>query len=229
MRGWTAIPLSAALMVLGAPAAAATLEGGSDLAEIHLDRDRNIFLDGTLSYGSQRDRAVAKLTADGRIGRLAGAIDGQLLYSRGIGGSFAVLAGIRHEFRPHPHLTYAVLGVEGEPVKGLALESYFFLSEKGDATGEMKAIYDLPLSERWTLQPRAVLDYAVQSVAAQGLASGPTQIELGVRLRYELAGVFAPYIGISHQRLLGGTVKVARAAGDDAKSIHFVIGFSSAF
>lgn len=227
MRGW--IPLSAALMVLSAPAAAQTLEGELDLAEIHLDRDHNIFLDGTLSYGSERDRLVAKLTADGRIGRLAGAIDGQLLYSRGIGRGFAALAGIRHEFRPSPHLTYAVLGVEGEPVNGLALESFFYLSEKGDVTGELKAIYELPLSPQWTLQPRAVLGYAVQSVPAQGLASGPTEMELGVRLRYELSGVFAPYVGISHERLLGDTVKIARAAGDDVRALHVVVGFSSSF
>ena len=122
-----------------------------------------------------------------------------------------------------------MLGVEGEPVKRLSVESYFYLSEKGDVTGELKAIYDLPLSERWTLQPRGVLDYALQSVAAQGFASGPSKIELGMRLRYELAGVFAPYIGISHERLLGGTVKFARAAGDDVRAVHFVVGFSSAF
>jgi copper resistance protein B len=61
------------------------------------------------------------------------------------------------------------------------------------------------------------------------VGSGPTEIELGLRMRYELTGVFAPYMGISHQRLLGGTVKIARAAGDDVKALHFVVGFSSAF
>jgi len=221
--------LLGALIASASPAAAATVEGGFDLAEYHFDGDEGIFLDGSFSVGGEEDSVVAKLAVGGSVGRQIDEVDGQLLYARSIGGGFMVLAGARHEFRPHPHYSYAVLGVEGEAAPGLAVESYLFLSEKGDLTGEVKAIYDLSLSKTWTLQPRAAVNWAAQTVVAQGLAAGPTDVELGLRLRYELAEAFAPYVGVSHERLLDDTADVARLAGDRIEATHFVVGFSSSF
>jgi copper resistance protein B len=109
------------------------------------------------------------------------------------------------------------------------LESYVFLTEHGDFLGEMKAVYDHPVTETITLQPRIGLNLAAQDVPELGLASGFTDAELGLRLRYELTDLLAPYVGVSHERLLGKTVNIARAAGDTVRSTHFVVGFSSSF
>src|SRR4051812_49330203 len=104
------------LLLTAAPALAepAVIEADFDLAEYHIDGDDGLLIDGGISYGSARDAIVLKLAAGGSIGRRVDEIDAQLLYSRSIGGGFAVLAGIRHEFQPHPHVTYGVVGLEGE-------------------------------------------------------------------------------------------------------------------
>jgi copper resistance protein B len=224
-------PFALLLLLLAAPAAAEapTLEADFDLAEYHVEGDDGALIDGGISYGSERDRAVLKLAAGGSVGQRIDEIEAQFLYSRSIGGGVALLAGIRHEFQPHPHVTYGVVGLESEAAPGLALESYMFVSEKGDMLGEVKAIYDQALTSRLTLQPRVAFNLSAQSVPEQGLASGLTDAEFGLRLRYALQPQFAPYIGVSHERLLGETARRARVAGEVLRATHLVIGFSSSF
>ena len=230
MRPWTAACIFALLSVAASgPATGQTLSGDIDLFEYHFEGDRNLLVDGALAFGDETHALVSKLVVGGSVGRKVDQIEGQLLYSRAIGGGFNVEAGVKHEFRPHPHLTYAGVGISGEPRDGLALESYTFVSRRGDVLAEAKAIYDHPLTDRLTLQPRLGINLAAQDIPDQGLAAGFTDTELGLRLRYELTDLFAPYVGISHERLLGRTADIAHEAGDVVRSTHFVVGFSSAF
>ena len=227
MRCW--IFAAAALAPFAASASAADFAGGFDLAEWHLDSDHSLFIDSTFSYGDDRRKLVAKITAGGSVGKKLDEVDGQLLYSHAIGGGFAVLGGVRHEFVPGPRWTYATLGVEGSAAKGLAVETYAYLSQKGDVTGEMKAVLDIPLAGRCTIQPRAVVSWAAQDVARQGLVAGVTGTELGLRLHYRIADAISPYVGVSHEQLLGRTATLARSAGDSVRATHVVIGLSSSF
>lgn len=56
------------------------------------------------------------------------------------------------------------------------------------------------------------------------LGAGLTDAWLGLRLRYEFAREFAPYIGVSHEAKNGRTADFARADGKDATSTSFVAG-----
>jgi copper resistance protein B len=220
--------LPLALLCASAAARAETPEIDLDLVEFHFDGDESFFLDGSATFGSGADKAIAKLTTGGSVGRKVDQVEAQILYGRTI-GVLTFSAGLRHEFQPHPHLSYAVVGVEAQPVPALTLEANAFLSERGDLLGELKAVYDLAILPRVVLQPRVALNLAAQRVADQDIDAGATDAELGLRLRYELSGAFAPYVGISHERLLGGSRRFARAAGDPLRATPLLIGFSSAF
>ncbi|WP_033008301.1 copper resistance protein B, partial [Xanthomonas oryzae] len=58
----------------------------------------------------------------------------------------------------------------------------------------------------------------------RGIGSGLQEIELGLRLRYEITRRFAPYIGWVHSRHFGDSAQ--RAAMDDApaRDSHLVVG-----
>ena len=201
-----------------------------DLAEYRFHKgDHSIAIESNASWGGDSDRVVVKVDAGGEVGRRIDSIDAQLLWSHAIGANVVLLGGVRHEFRPSPHATYAVAGVEGTPLPGLAAEAYVFLSEDGDLTGEIKAVHEWEIVPRLTVQPLAALSFAAQDVPVQGLGSGFTEAEFGLRLRYELAKPFAPYIGISHTRLLGRTRRIAHAAGDNEVATDFIVGFSASF
>ena len=56
----------------------------------------------------------------------------QLLYSRAVSSFWDVQAGIRHDIRPEPARTYAVVGMQGLAPYWFELDGALFLSEKGD-------------------------------------------------------------------------------------------------
>ncbi len=51
-----------------------------------------------------------------------------------------------------------------------------------------------------------------------------SDVELGLRLRYEIAKEFAPYIGVEWARKVGDTARFVRAAGEDDNVTNFVAG-----
>jgi copper resistance protein B len=62
-----------------------------------------------------------------------------------------------------------------------------------------------------------------------GIGAGLTSIEAGLRLRYELAPEFAPYLGVEYERKLGETADFARAEGDDPGGWALLIGLRGWF
>ena len=74
------------------------------------------------------------------------------------------------------------------------------------------------------LQPRAELSLAAQDIPELGVGAGLDSVELGVRLRYEFAREFAPYIGVDQEWKLGGSADFARLAGEDSSVTNYVVG-----
>lgn len=224
-----AIILALLLNLTATLAHAQAFSGNIDKFEYHLDETRTLLFDGTLNYGGDQNSALAKLVTNGRIGGKIEQAAGELAYSRAIGIRLNLEVGARQELRSAGHPTYAVVGVFGEPSKGFAVESYALVSRRGNAFGEFKLVYDHSLAQGISVQPRLALNIAGQDVPDQRIASGPVAAELGLRLRFDLTSLVAPYVGISHERLLGGTARLARRAGKNPRSTHIVVGFSSTF
>jgi len=62
-----------------------------------------------------------------------------------------------------------------------------------------------------------------------GIGSGLSSMEAGLRLRYEIRREFAPYIGVHWERKFGQTADFARAEGEDASDFLFVAGVRAWF
>jgi len=229
MSRWRPAVALGLLLVTPAAANAQSLSGDVDKFEYRLDGSRSLLFDGSLRYGGETDGLNAKLVIGGSVDRKIDQIQGELAYSRAIGQGFNLEVGVRHEFQSQGHLSYAVVGFSAEPKAGIELESYALASSQGDLFGEFKLVYDQPLSDRVTVQPRLAFNMAAQDVADQGIARGLASTEVGIRFGYEISRLVAPYIGISHERLLGRTARIARKAGEVSRSTHLVLGFSSSF
>jgi copper resistance protein B len=156
-------------------------------------------------------------------------IEGQALYSHPvIEAGLALQAGIRHDF-VSPSRTHAVLGLQGNVTAPLYVGAFGYLSTRGEVTGRAYAWYDWEPARRLVLQPYVGLQASAQDVQALSLGHGLTSAELGLRVRYRIAEPFAPYVGVSWDRLLGRTARIARLAGDDPGTTSLVIGLRSYF
>lgn len=185
--------------------------------------------DGRASFGGDINRFVFKTEGDGsrRSGIETGEV--QALYSRAISPFFDVQAGVRQDIQRGPRRTYAVLGLEGVAPYWFDVEGVVFLSNQGEVLGRVEGSYDLRLTQRFILQPRAEVNLAAQDVPDLRLGSGATNVEFGLRLRYDMRREFSPYVGISYDRKLGGTADFARARGEDPEAVSFVVGLRAWF
>ena len=155
-------------------------------------------------------------------------IDFQLLYGRFIKKYYDLQVGIRVEtqnFRganvTRPHF---VIGLEGLVPYRYEFESALFISHQGDVSGRITFTKDFLLTQRWILQGRFETNLAAQRVERFTTGRGLSNIETGLRLRYEIRRKFGPYIGISYDRSFFGTANLVRQDGGDPRQLRFVAG-----
>jgi copper resistance protein B len=56
-----------------------------------------------------------------------------------------------------------------------------------------------------------------------------SEIDAGLRLRYEIDRKFAPYIGVAFRNNFGQTANFARQAGESPNDVRFTVGIRSWF
>lgn len=148
----------------------------------------------------------------------------QLLYSRLISHFWDVQAGVRRDFRPEPARSYGVIGLQGLAPGLFELDLQGFLSTEGDVSARVEAEYDLLITQRLILQPALEINAAAQTVEELGIGSGINDVELGLRLRYEIKREFSPYIGVSWNKKLGNTADIAHREGESTDDFAIVAG-----
>lgn len=196
-----------------------------NLAEVQIRDGKDGYRwDGEGWFGGDINRLTIKTEGSGAFREGVDSAEVQALYSRAVGPYFNLQAGVRHDFQPTPNRTYATIGFEGLAPYMFDVEGAAFLSNKGDLLGRLEGYYDQRITQRLILQPRVELNLSAQDVPENRLGAGLTDAELGLRLRYEIAREFAPYIGISYEAKTGRTADFARADGKDATSTSFVAG-----
>jgi copper resistance protein B len=184
--------------------------------------------DGEGWIGGDINRFVVKSEGDGSRREGLGSAEAQGLFSHAIGPYFDLQAGVRQDFAPRGR-TYATVGFQGLAPYWFDVSGALFLSTNGELLGRLESTYDLRLTQRWVLQPRAELNFAAQNTAETRTGSGLSNAELGLRLRYEIKREFAPYIGVSWDRKIGKTADYARARGEDIGGAMFVAGIRAWF
>ena len=196
-----------------------------NLAEYQARRGRDGYhWDGEAWLGGDINRLTLKAEGEGVAGRGVETAEVQALYSRAIGPYFNLQTGVRHDIRPSPSRSYAVIGFEGLAPYWFEVEGALFLSDKGDLLGRLDGYYDQRLTQRLVLQPKVELNFSAQDIRESHIGPGLTGAELGLRLRYEISRQFAPYVGVSHEAKLGRTARYARSEGEAAASTSVVAG-----
>lgn len=148
----------------------------------------------------------------------------QALYSRAISPFWDLQAGIRHDIRPDPSRSFIVIGAQGLAPQWFELDGALFFSHKGDVSVRLEAEYDFRLTQRLLLQPRAEINLALSEDEDVGVGSGLSTAEASLRLRYQITGQVAPYIGISWTESYGSTADFSRAEGESVSQVAFVAG-----
>ena len=136
-------------------------------------------------------------------------------------------SGPQRETRGH-----LVVGVEGLMPYWFEVEPALAVSDKGKVSFTFTTTYDLLLTQRLVLQPRVDLrlDAEKEEAAPTGfIAEGRNDLDLSMRLRYDISRQFSPYVGVEWHRALGASAGVVRGTGGKVWSTTFVFGVRSWF
>ena len=152
--------------------------------------------------------------------------DGQheLLYDRAVTTFFDVQAGLRADLDSGPAREWAAFGIQGLAPYFLDVEATAYVGDGGRTAARFKISYDLLITQRLILQPEAELDLYGSADPARRVGAGLSDLDAGLRLRYEISRKLAPYLGVSYRGAFGGTADFARQAGETASDLRFVIG-----
>ena len=180
--------------------------------------------EGSFWYGGDIDRAVLAFDAEGSFGDTPENVEIDAYWRHAVDPWFNLQMGIRHDVRPDPERTYALIGIEGLAPYWIEVEAQAYVSNKGDVHFNATAMHDWRLTQKLVLEPEAEIDFAMQDVPELGIGAGIDKLELSGRLRYEIERNFAPYVGISWERKLGQSADFARADGESASTVSFVAG-----
>jgi copper resistance protein B len=155
------------------------------------------------------------LTQDARV---------ELLFDRVVARWWDAQAGVRQDFGQGPARTWLAVGLEGLAPYWLDAEATLYVGEQGRTAARLKADYDLLLTQRLVLQPYAEANLYGKSDPQRLIGSGLSDLELSLRLRYEIRRELAPYLGVVWSRSFGGTAELVRAAGETSDDVQFVAG-----
>lgn len=148
----------------------------------------------------------------------------QLLYSRAVAPYWDIQLGWRHDIHPKPSRDWATLGVKGLAPYYFDIDASLFVGASGRTAARLVAEYELMLTQKLVLVPEVELNLFGKDDDETGTGSGLSDIEAGLRLRYEIRREFAPYVGVNWTHLFGDTADYAREEGEDTDDVQLVLG-----
>ena len=185
-------------------------------------------LDGQAWVGKDLQKLWFKVEAERSDGEIEDA-ELQALYSQAIAPYWDVQLGIRHDFKPTPSRSWAVIGVQGLAPYFFEIDTALFFGESGRTAFRVSAEYELLFTQRLILTPEFNADFYGQNDADIGVGSGLSDVEVGLRLRYEIRREFAPYIGVNWNKSFGNTAEFSRNEGKDTNDVQWVVGVRAWF
>jgi copper resistance protein B len=152
--------------------------------------------------------------------------DQEALYDRPIPylRYFDLQAGVRYDLDSDPGRTWGAIGIEGLAPYFFEFAPTFYFSNRGFFAGRVEGSYDILITNRLIAQPQFELNFYSKSNRGRGIGSGLSELDTGLRIRYEISRKFAPYIGFAYTGAFGETATFVREEGGIVNDPRFVFG-----
>jgi len=189
------------------------------------DPDAFTFWEGQAWYGGDINKLWLK--SDGHVvkGDTAEA-DLEAYYSRAVAPYWDLQLGARHDFalQGTPSRNWLGIGFKGLAPYKFDIDTTLYAGEQGRAALRTQVEYDLLLTQRLVLMPELDANLYSKDDVERGIGKGLANLDLGLRVRYELRREFAPYVGVVRSGKYGDTANLARDAGSPVHDIQWLLG-----
>ena len=184
--------------------------------------DHGWIWDGQFWVGKDYNRLWIKTEGERTSGQSNGRLEA--LWSKPVAAFWDLQAGVRHDFGAEKSRQWAAFGVQGISPYWFNVEAAAYVGPSGRTAVRGKAEYTIRLSQVLLLTPEIEANAYGKADKERGIGSGLSDVELSLRLRYEIRREIAPYIGINWGRKIGQTADLARQAGESPIERQVVAG-----
>ena len=179
-------------------------------------------------YGGDYNKAWLRTEGE-RVGGTTQNARADLLWDHIFARWWSVQSGGRRDFGEGPARTWAAIGVQGLAPDWFDTEATFYVGDQGRTAVRLKTEYQLLFTQRLILQPEGEANLYGKPDPPRQLGSGLSDLEIALRLRYEVRREFSPYVGVVWSRRFGGTADRVRQSGGDVSDVQFVAGLRAWF
>lgn len=175
-------------------------------------------------YGKTYDRLVIKTEGDIND---RGIEENQtdILWGHAISTYWDTQVGIRSDYyKEGENRQWLALGLQGLAPYWFELDITAYLGEQGNTALTLEAEYELLLTQKLIVQPRAEVTFYGKNDEQNSLGSGLSSSSIGLRVRYEFTRQFAPYLGVEWSKKFGDTADYAQLNGQNNSDTAFVAG-----
>jgi len=129
----------------------------------------------------------------------------ELVYSRAISPFWDAQIGLAYDKNDDASKTWAEIAISGLAPYYFESRAALLVNGAGNVGLRLDAEYEALFTQKLILTPSLEADFYTKDDAKLGIGSGLSNIEAGLRLRYEIKREFAPYIGVTWEKTFGNT------------------------
>jgi copper resistance protein B len=174
-------------------------------------------------YGGDYNKAWLRSEGDADSGRTQDA-RAELFWDHVVARWWSLQVGAREDFSVGPARGWAALGVRGLAPQGFGVEATVYAGVAARTAARLKIDYELLFTQRLVLTPEFEMNVYGKADPERDIGSGISDLEIGLRLRYELRREIAPYAGIVWVRRRGTDADILRAAGAASDELRVAVG-----
>lgn len=185
----------------------------------------NIFRwSGEAWAGTDTNRLWIK--SEGNTNAHGGIEDGQqeVFYDRPVTPFFDLQSGLRSDLDSRAERTWAAFGVEGLAPYFLEVSATAYVSDSGHYAAKLEGSTDWLITQRLILQPQMEMNFYSKDDPGRGIGSSLADLDTGLRLRYEIARKFAPYVALTYSSVFGSVADFTRQGGERTSDLWLAIG-----
>jgi copper resistance protein B len=174
-------------------------------------------------YGGDYDKAWMRTEGE-PYARTSEEARAELFWDHALTRWWNLEVGGRQDFGAGPARSWAALGVRGLAPQGIDVEATVYAGAASRTAARLKIEYELLFTQRLMLQPEMEMNVYGRPDPARDIGTGVADLEVGLRLRYEVRREFAPYAGVVWSRHFGATANDLGAAGAGSNELSLAVG-----
>jgi copper resistance protein B len=182
------------------------------LEMVNARNDFSMTYDWQAWYGGDYNKALVRAEGEIDEGRFKNARN-ELLWAHALTAYWDSQLGVRYDSGQGSDRAWGAFGVQGYAPYWLYVEATAYVGEDARTAFRLELEYDLRITQMLILQPRIEANFYARRDDSRFISSGLSNLEAGLRLRYEIAREFAPYVGIEWAGTFGSAAEMLRSQG----------------